>query len=284
MRIVGSLFALALLAACGEGSSTGQPKADATEYVARATVLESPKHGPQLCFAMNDSLPPQCGGPDITNWSWAKASGEESALGTTWGDYVVYGTYADGDFTLTRPPADPAKAGVLPVEEEPDFSTPCPEPEGGWFPADRPRIGDDEEEGLQMIDQAAAHASSLPGYAGLWLDQRADEQAQENDPNGIILNVRVTKDVEGAEAAMLKVWPGALCVSVAKYTDKELQRIQEEVHDRVGKAALGSSADNDRVDIDVFLDEGGRLQKEFDEEYGKGTVRVTSALRPAPPL
>ena len=46
---------------------------------------------------------------------------------------------------------------------------------------------------------------------------------------------------------------------------------------------MGSSADNDRVDLDVLLDEGGKLQKAFDEEYGAGTVRVNSALQPAPP-
>lgn len=281
MRIVGSVLALALLAACGQGPSTDEPRSDATEYVARATVLESPEHGPQLCFAVAESLPPQCGGPDITNWSWAKAAGEESANGTTWGDYVVYGTYADGAFTLTRPPADPADA-EQPVEEEPGFETSCPEPEDGWFPADRPRI-DDNGEG-RTVERAATAAASLPGYAGLWLDQRSSEQSQPNDPNGIILNVRVTKDIEGARAAMRQAWPGALCVGLAKYTEEQLQRIHDEVHDRVGEAAVGSSADSDRVYIDVIIDEGGRLQKELDEAYGKGTVRVTSALRPAPSM
>ena len=281
MRLVGSLLALTLLAACGQGDSDPE-QAQGTEYAARATVLESPDHGPQLCFAVATSLPPQCGGPDIPNWSWAKVAGEERANGTTWGEYVVHGTYADDDFTLTRPPAEPDDPGAaLPVQDEPELQTPCPEPDGGWFPQGRRRI-DDGGDGL-TVDRAAAAAAALQGYAGLWLDQRSDEQAEPNDPNGIILNVRVTKDVKGARAAMAKEWPGALCVSVAKYTEGELQRIQQEVHERAGKAALGSSADNDRVDLDVLLDEGGKLQKAFDEEYGAGTVRVNSALQPAPP-
>lgn len=281
MRLVGSLLALTLLTACGQGGSEpGQ--AYGTEYVAHAMVLESAKHGPQLCFAARDSRPPQCGGPDIPNWSWAKVTGEERANGTTWGDYVVYGTYADGDFTLTRPSADPDDPDVtLPAQDEPKPETPCPEPDGGWFPEGRRRI-DDGGEGL-TVDHAATAAAALPGYAALWLDQRSDEQSGPNDPNGIILNVRVTGDVEGAHAVMAKEWPGALCVSVAKHTEGELQRIQQEIHERVGKAALGSSTGDDRVDLEVVLDEGGKLQKAFDEEYGAGTVRVSSALQPAPP-
>jgi hypothetical protein len=93
----------------------------------------------------------------------------------------------------------------------------------------------------------------------------------------------VTKDLDGAEAAMRTVWKGALCVGRAEHTAAELRRIHEEVSDRAGELSLGSYTGHDRVDLDVFVDEGGKLQKEFDNEYGKGVVRVTSALRPAPP-
>src|SRR5262245_29665274 len=34
------------------------------EYEATATVLESKEHGPELCFSVALSYPPQCGGPD----------------------------------------------------------------------------------------------------------------------------------------------------------------------------------------------------------------------------
>lgn len=32
------------------------------------------------------------------------------------------------------------------------------------------------------------------------------------------------------------------------------------------------------VDVTVIVDEGGQLQKAFDDAYGAGTVRVSSAL------
>lgn len=279
MRLVGAVVMLALLAACGEGSSTNPPGSGPTEYVANGTVLESPEHGPQLCFAVQTSFPPQCGGLDIANWSWKRAPGEETANGTTWGDYVVHGTYADGTFTLTRTPTVPDDTATEPPpDDEALFATPCREPEEGWFPAGRPKIDDDD--GL-AVDRAATFAESLPGYSDLWLDQREDEQAQENDPNGIILNVRVTKGEAGARAAMRDVWPGALCVSRAKYSSQELQRIQEAAQKRAGKLTVGASSGYDRVDLDVFIDEDGALQKEFDEKYGKGVVRVTSALQPS---
>lgn len=279
MRFVGSLLALALLAACGQGS-TG--RSDATEYVGRATVLESPKHGPQLCVAVADSLPPQCGGPDITNWTWKKAAGEETANGTTWGDYVVYGTFADGDFTLTRDPADPDSLEPGDVDDgERDFATPCPAPPDGWLPEDRERFDDDES--ARAIDRAARLAESIPGYSELWVDSSHAKHPELNLAHDVILNVRVMGDTEAATRTMRTVWKGALCVSAAKHTDTELRRIQKEVHERAGELAFSSSAGDDRVDLDVFLDEGGKLQKEFDEEYGKGVVRVTSALRPAPP-
>ncbi|MGH8829004.1 MAG: hypothetical protein ACRDVZ_15690, partial [Jiangellaceae bacterium] len=41
-----------------------------------ATVLESPEHGPQLCHGVAESLPPQCGGPDIAGWDWSAVEAE----------------------------------------------------------------------------------------------------------------------------------------------------------------------------------------------------------------
>lgn len=50
-----------------------------------------------------------------------------------------------------------------------------------------------------------------------------------------------------------------------------------------GDGVLGASSGQDLVDLDVILDEGDALQKEYDAKYGKGVVRVTSALKPSPP-
>jgi hypothetical protein len=54
------------------------------EVTGVGTVVESPAHGPQLCLgAIMLSLPPQGGGPPITNWEWAAVTGNETLNGTT---------------------------------------------------------------------------------------------------------------------------------------------------------------------------------------------------------
>lgn len=252
---------------------------DAQEYLGSGTVLENKTHGPQLCLGgVMTSLPVQCGGPDIPNWDWTRTPADTTLGESKDGLYVVHGTYVDGDFTLTRPPVPPDKyKGELPDRAmERDFASPCPEPDGGWFPKDRPKLGE------SAIDGAASFASKLPSYSELWLDQQFSD-GTENDPNRIILNVRVTKDVKGAEAAMRTVWMGALCVSEAKHTEKELLRIQDEATKQAKGLVLSSSSGDDHVDVDVIVDEGDRLQKLFDNKFGVGTVRVSSALSKASP-
>ncbi len=248
----------------------------AQEYnTASATVLENDLHGPQLCLgAVGMSLPVQCGGPDITNWDWERTSPTTAIGGSKDGLYVVHGVYVDGDFTLTRPPRKWKETDTQPEEQERDFATPCPEPVGGWFPRGRPRLDE------YAVDRAAPFAETISGYSELWLDQQFNE-GNENDPNRIILNIRVTKDLKGAEAAMRKVWKGALCVSKSTFTSKELQKIQDEAGKMAKGLMLSSSSGDDRVDVSVILDEGGRLQKAYDKKYGVGTVRVSSALAEA---
>lgn len=86
-----------------------------------------------------------------------------------------------------------------------------------------------------------------------------------------------------AEAAMRTVWKGALCISEAKYTEAELRKIQDEAPKAASGLALTTSSGDDRVDLEVIVDEGGRLQKQLDVKYGTGTVRVSSALVEASP-
>lgn len=250
------------------------------EYVATsATVLEDGSHGPQLCLgAIMMSLPAQCGGPDVPNWDWAAVAGETRRNATIDGIFDVRGVYVDGDFTLTAPPRAWQPSDVRADEPaERDFTTPCPEPSGGWFPKGRVMLGEADQQ------RAIERASSSPTYAELWLDQSHHAHPETNDPAKLILNVRVTKDPHAMEASLREVWGGALCVSTATFTDKELRRIQQGAGARAGRLLLMASAGDDHVDLEVILDEGGRLQKEFDKEYGTGVVRVTSALQPAPP-
>ena len=119
-RIVG-LAALALgggaLVYLGVSSALAEQR-----YAANATVLESPKHGPELCVGgVLTSLPPQCGGPPITNWDWDAVAGEESRGGTTWTQVYVEGTYDGERFTLTADPSAPRPRD----EPEKDFSDAC---------------------------------------------------------------------------------------------------------------------------------------------------------------
>jgi hypothetical protein len=52
-----------LLAGCAS-APPDEPRTARTAgtYAVSATVLESPGHGAQLCNAVQDSYPPQCGG------------------------------------------------------------------------------------------------------------------------------------------------------------------------------------------------------------------------------
>ncbi|ROR90909.1 hypothetical protein [Nocardioides aurantiacus] len=173
----------------------------AQDLIGSGTVLESPEHGPQLCWAVMQSNPPQGRGPDITNWDWSKVTGHESVDGTTWGDLTVVGTYAAGALTLTRPPTrEPLES----LQRRPDGAPP--------------------------LDRAGHRAWGTPSTAA---DQR-----------------RVTND--------------------------ELQRIAREVFAVPG--AVMSAPGFRCVDLLVAHDDG-TLQRELDQRYQPGIVRVTSALQ-----
>src|SRR5688500_15971617 len=129
MRRLGALLILVLAACADEEVSTGSdaPPRDDQRYEADLTVLESPDHGPQLCAAVADSYPPQCGGPDIVGWDWGEVDDAESANGTTWGSYHVVGTWDDGTFTLTEPATGPTGEGL--AEAGRTFEPGCDEPD-----------------------------------------------------------------------------------------------------------------------------------------------------------
>lgn len=275
------------VAGCGDATpvtSTESASGQEQRYTATATVLESPEHGPQLCLgAVTASLPPQCGGPDIVNWSWDDVDGAESMAGTTWGSYTVIGTYDGERFTLTEPPAPPTDhAGV--GSEQPTFPTPCEEPADGWTVVDEPTAPD--EAMYAAIDYAAAQAE----HAGTWVDQSINPALTEagsdtvesaaNDPTKLVLNFRFTADLDRHEQEIRAIWGGALCVSLAEHTEAALRTIQDELHAEL-PAVLSSGVDTVTgvVEIQVVLDNGD-LQQQVDDRYGPGTVRISSALQP----
>jgi hypothetical protein len=103
----------------GDGTPEGKGRAmsEVTELIGSGTVLQSAQHGPQLCFGLMESSPPQGHGPDVVNWDWSRVSGFTSQRGTIWGDYMLIGTFDGSQITMTRPPGpvdlrdDPSAAG-----------------------------------------------------------------------------------------------------------------------------------------------------------------------------
>jgi hypothetical protein len=294
MRPSVGLASVVLLAAVGCGDDDADVRADDDPAEVPVTtepsdsgpvrgsliVLEDTEHGPQLCSVVEDSYPPQCGGPDVVGWSWDDVADEESANGTTWGSYEVTGTWDGQRLTLTEAPGPPRPTDLA----EKDFSSPCPEPAGGWT------IVDPAHTTQQSRDAVLAAAQSRPQFAGAWVDHSTNPAADEpvegiegelamDDPAEQILNVRVTGDLDGAEADLREVWGGALCVSSADHTMAELRSIQEEIT-ADGLLGPGSAVDEveNVVDLWVFVD--GGLQAELDERYGPGTVVVEPTLVP----
>lgn len=280
-------LAVGVVASCGEdltpdGTTVGVGSGGGDqEYQGVGTVLESPEHGPQLCLGgVADSYPPQCGGPDLVGWDWESVDGAESANGSTWGVYAVTGTWDGERLTVTR--VDAPEDAIRPAYEEPDFTTPCAPPEGGWAVVDAPTATD---EAMQHALEAAA---AKPAYVGAWLDQSinpaySDSGSAEyenllNDPTKLVLNVMFTGDLERHEAELRAIWGGALCVSSAPRSQADLLAIQAEVTGLPG--VLGSAPDerSGTVQVSVIIDDG--LQAELDAQYGEGVVEVISALRP----
>jgi hypothetical protein len=291
---VGMLVAGVSLASCatqsqnstrdlpGAAAESDQPApvplpTDPGPYRASGTVLESPEHGPMLCMFVATSYPPQCGNLELVGWDWDLVDDEESANGTTWGgSYEVIGTWDGERLTLTEPPR-PAVSEAMPT---PEADTPCPEPAGGWT------VLDPAKTTSQTLDAVINAARSRPDFAGVWLDQPIreprSENAPDNDPTNLIVNVRVTGDVAQAEQDLRRIWGGALCVSAGARSLAELETIQSEISAHGTAIKLLYSGINETagiITVGVVLDDG-RLQDYYDERYGAGVVTVTSWLQP----
>lgn len=229
-----------------------------------ATVLANQHHGPQLCQAVAESLPPQCGGPDIVGWKWDGLA-HESVSGTKWGSFILTGTFDGKSFTLTEP-AKTDDGSFKPFERKPDFTSPCP---GPLAPVDLTKATDDA---LQATNALVAGDAD---FGGLWIDQNTGQ----NDPAKLVLNIRFTKDLTRHETEIRKVWGGALCLSLARHTEAELRRIQDEVTDEAGMSWTSTDVVTGTVEIGVFVAREGR-QRELDSKYGVGLVTLYGTLQP----
>jgi len=248
---------------------------------ASGTVMDTGE--PQLCLgAVADSYPPQCGGLPIKGWDWSTVAASDYTRegDVRWGEFDVVGRYDGTSFILDQAtPRQPGTGNVDPVTDE--FTTPCPEPDGGWGVVDPTKVD------RQSLERVMARAAQLDGYGVAWLDTSRDPRTPEQvdkdaaagreDPSLYIVNVAVTGDVDAAEDELRDLWGGGLCVSRAEHTDAERQAIADELNELPGMSSSGSGITY--VDVSVLWDDGS-LQAWADQKYGEGLVRITSLLRP----
>jgi hypothetical protein len=290
-----------LVAGCGAGepgavgvstSATDPPlpttPSAARLYEADGTVFEA-DDGPMLCLGgVLLMYPPQCGDIPIANWDWDAVEGEETGAGAIWGDFHLVGTFDGGVFTVSE--TGPSEPGEEFFGTNPDFTPPCPEPEGGWVDVD-PGTASERD-----FDRGSSRAKALPDFVALWVEHVGNptpEEIERLDREGKpypqkIMNVVVTGDVAAAEAAIREAWGGPLCVVRREgHTAKELRAIRAEaerwLQDELGlrmtwsgEGPLGQYA----AEVGVWIDPGGAGQAALDERYGPGMVRLYPALRP----
>lgn len=264
----GWVLLLLAASACGNDRVLDPAAENGTVRSTGTVMVLDDGSGPQLCLGvLGASMPPQCEGLEVTGWDWADHPEHKEVGGTRWGGFQVTGILNDTTFAMTEAlPAD--DASDAPAEEVVDFSSPCPEPEGGW------KVLDPERTTFETQEATVSAAHRLPGYSDLWLDQTRVARPM-NDPRKLILNVRVTGDPAAAEKELRKTWGGMLCVSRATVSQEELDDIQDELADQPHYVSSGLS--RGAIHLRVLLDDGG-LQQRLDETYGKGTVILDGAV------
>lgn len=273
LRSLAALAGLALVAAgCAPGTTADPaaptPATTATpgregRLIGRGTVIDEGS-GPKLCSLVLQSLPPQCGdGVALADWRWPDR-GVERRNKTTWGDFAVVGTYDGVRFRVEK---TVERAAPPDTKKRPSFDTPCPKPAGGW------RAPDPTRATQETMERAIRLAERRPGHADTWVD----EQGSYGDPVRTVLNISFTDDLEGAERAIRKVWGGPLCVSKGDRSHAELAAIHAEL--RRTPDLLSTGFQFGHVNLTVVHDDG-TLQRELDQRYGTGLVRVDSYLQP----
>jgi hypothetical protein len=265
----------------GAGTSGAEPPATSTPlpqpaglYEGEGMVLEAKGRGPELCLGgVTDSLPPQCSGIPLLGWDWRSLDGAESAAGTTWGSYHVIGRF-DGE-TLTVTEVGPFEEGSDSFGADPDFSTPCAAPSGGWE-----AFGEVTQDGTGPVH---AYAKRQPDYVTSWHTHLRPAEAEFGP---VVVNVVFTGDRERHEAEIREFWDGPLCVvERAGRTARELAQIRTEAEASLPTLGLemlwSSEAGVDSViEIGVVVDVDGKGQAAFDARYGPGVVRLFPALQP----
>lgn len=252
-----------LLAGCAQQADVAAPApAREVRHTGSGTVLEDARHGPELCFSVAQSLPPQCGGVPLTNWDWAAVDGEESRNGVTWGDFTVVGRYDGTSLTLTEPPGPPTQR---PYVDE--LGTPCPPPAGGWR-------SQDGRGGQEALGATLTAARAEADHAGAWVHEEDGVQ---------VLTLAFTGALERHEQEARATWGGALCVVQHERTLAALQAVADDLWGRkdtglqlTSSAVLEAQNHVELGAVAVTVEQ----QAELDRRYGAGTVVVAPGLTP----
>jgi hypothetical protein len=249
----------------GPASTAPTPAPGPHRVRVTGTVIDSPEHGPQVCWAVLTSWVPQCGkGIDLLGWDWAQVEGEESRQGTTFGDFEITGTWDGVRVTVTQPVGPPPASSR---HNPSGFETPCPAPPGGWA------VVDPTKTSQRAFDAALSAARGRPDFG---------QASYDMQPATTVLIVWVTGDTAAAEHDLRAIWGGAVCVATAKRTYAELETILSEVNDDLHSQQRILSIPDPvagTVYVTVLFDDG-TLQKWLDDRYGRGLVTVKPWLQP----
>lgn len=271
----------------GTASTTTVPAVSAAQqYEALTTVLQNADHGPELCLSgVLQSSPPICGDVPVTNWDWTAVPEAQTIGEVTWVDSVVVtGTYDGNSFTLTTSPHPPSAEDTARfTRAATSFAAPCPPPANGWA-AEAAKVPD----GSDAMAAVTAYVNSQPDYSGGWVDQSINhttDPAKMNDPQKLILVERFTGGLAAHEAALRAIWPGALCVTLGKYTTGEAQAIQDRISELLSSPDLpphsffGASVNIDATITATVVVATPQLQQLFDATFGAGIVTQEPILR-----
>jgi hypothetical protein len=145
LRMIGLVAVGLMMAGCGDQTTPVDPGGAAdpplTEPAASdgAVTTRYPVmvvdggDGAELCLGgVQESLPPQCSGPELIGWDWAHHDGHYEDSGEVrWGEFKVTGTFDGTNITVTDAVPAIEWTGSGPTTDV-DFTSPCPEPPGGW--------------------------------------------------------------------------------------------------------------------------------------------------------
>jgi hypothetical protein len=202
----------------------------------------------------------------LVGWDWDAVSDEESASGTKWVNVRVQGTYDGKRFTLTSPPAPPARG---PSDGETwDFEPACGSPEAV-----------DPSHSAGEWSEAVQNTGAIPGQAAIWV----------TDPGGpewdgpFVGNVVVRPGfADEATAFLRKSWLGHLCVVERDQpAAKELDDIFERLDGVLTQTILHGSVNYRRGVVEATITVVDQQARgEVEDAFGPGLVELNGALTP----